>query len=120
MQAESSSLLNSEMVPDLYPFSNATDQEKFYQILQSLRCGVCQNQSLRDSIVPVALDLKSAIYQQVLANHSEQQIIEFVSARYGAVVLYDPPLLWQTSMLWFGPLLMLVIATFYLKCVLKK
>ena len=105
---------------DLYPFSNGTQQARFHKLLHSLRCGVCQNQSLSDSMAPVALDLRSAIYQQVLANRSEQQIIDFVSYRYGTAVLYEPPLMWQTAILWFGPLLMLVFAIIFLKRFLNK
>lgn len=74
-----------------------------------LRCLVCQNQSLADSHAPLALDLRQQIHQQLAQGRSEQQVVEFMVQRYGDFVLYEPPLNASTALLWFGPVLLLVV-----------
>jgi cytochrome c-type biogenesis protein CcmH len=113
-------MIDQASASDLYPFTHPGHHAIFYKLLHSLRCSVCQNQSLNDSMAPIALDLRSEIYKQVLNNHSEQQIIHFVTQRYGTTVLYEPPLQWQTILLWFGPLFFLLVAGIYLSKLLKK
>ncbi len=72
-----------------------------------LRCLVCQNQSLADSHAPLALDLRGQIREQLAQGRSEQQVVEFMVQRYGDFVLYEPPLNTSTSLLWFGPAMLL-------------
>lgn len=104
---------------DLYAFSDLQDQAKFTKIISELRCSVCQNQALGDSMAPLAVDLREQIYQKVQSKESEQQIIEFVSSRYGEFVLYRPPVQWDTAVLWFGPLMMLLLGFVILRSVFK-
>jgi len=105
---------NEDWIPDdtsldVYPFQDINQQILFSKIIHELRCSVCQNQNLSDSMAPLAVDLRNEIYQKVQANQSEQQIIEFVSSRYGEFALYNPPLQWNTAFLWVGPFVLLVI-----------
>jgi cytochrome c-type biogenesis protein CcmH len=97
---------------DLYTFTRPMDEALFIKLTHELRCSVCQNQYLADSMAPLAIDLMNEIYKKVRDQHSEQQIIEFVTSRYGEFVLYRPPLQWNTSLLWFGPILMLILGMF--------
>lgn len=99
----------SEQARDIYPFSDSNQHDLFTKVIHELRCSVCQNQNLSDSMAPLAIDLRNEIYQRVRLQHSESEIIEFISSRYGDFVLYNPPLHWNTAFLWFGPLLILVI-----------
>lgn len=100
---------------DIYPFMHAHEQNLFTKITQELRCSVCQNQNLTDSMAPVAVSLRQEIYQQVRSGNSEREIIEFVTSRYGDFVLYRPPLNWSTSFLWFGPFVILVVGLIVFK-----
>lgn len=103
---------NEAEVEDIYAFDNLKEQVLFNKIIQELRCTVCQNQNLADSMAPLALDLKGVIYQKIRSKqYSEQQIVEFVSQRYGHFVLYSPPLEWDTALLWSGPLLVLFLSS---------
>jgi cytochrome c-type biogenesis protein CcmH len=73
-----------------------------------LRCLVCQNQSLADSNAPLAVDLRNQVRDKMRAGMSDQQIVDFMVARYGDFVLFRPPFKLTTALLWLGPLLLLV------------
>ena len=81
---------------------------------QELRCLVCQNQTLADSNAPLALDLRRTIREQLAAGASEEEVIDFMVARYGDFVLYRPPLKASTLLLWAGPFLLLFAGAFLL------
>jgi cytochrome c-type biogenesis protein CcmH len=78
------------------------------KLSEELRCLVCQNQSLADSSADLAIDLKNQVREQIKQGASDQQVIDFMTARYGDFVLYRPPLKATTLLLWFGPGLLLV------------
>ncbi|HQY22930.1 MAG TPA: cytochrome c-type biogenesis protein CcmH [Gammaproteobacteria bacterium] len=105
---------------DIYPFSDPSQHELFTKVIHELRCSVCQNQNLSDSMAPLAVDLRNEIYQKVRTHHSESEILEFVTHRYGAFVLYNPPLHWNTAFLWFGPVLILVMGFFLFSKYVKR
>jgi len=73
-----------------------------------LRCLVCQNQSLADSNAPLAVDLRNQVRDKMRAGMSDQQIVDFMVARYGDFVLFRPPFKLATALLWLGPLLLLL------------
>jgi cytochrome c-type biogenesis protein CcmH len=73
-----------------------------------LRCLVCQNQTLADSNAPLAIDLRNQVREQLKAGKSEQDVIDFMVARYGDFVLYRPPLKASTLALWAGPFVILL------------
>ena len=83
-------------------------------LAQELRCLVCQNETLADSQAPLAADLRNQIREQLAAGKSEQDVVEFLVARYGDFVLYRPPLKASTVFLWTGPFLFLAIGAFVL------
>jgi cytochrome c-type biogenesis protein CcmH len=74
----------------------------------SLRCMVCQNQTLAESNAPLAADMRQQIRDQLRQGRSEQQVKEFFEQRYGAFVRYDPPFMASTWLLWLGPFVLLV------------
>jgi cytochrome c-type biogenesis protein CcmH len=78
------------------------------KLSEELRCLVCQNQSLADSSADLAIDLKNQVREQIKQGASDQQVIDFMTARYGDFVLYRPPLKATTLLLWFGPGLLLI------------
>jgi len=73
-----------------------------------LRCLVCQNQTLADSNAELAVDLRNQVREQVKAGRSDEQIIDYLVARYGDFVLYRPPVKMTTVLLWVGPFVLLV------------
>jgi len=79
-------------------------------MIAQLRCLVCQNQNLADSNADLAKDLRARTYQMISAGATDQEIVEFMIARYGDFVLYKPPLRWRTALLWLGPFAILLIA----------
>ena len=81
-------------------------------LAEQLRCLVCQNQSIAESNAELAVDLRREISEQIRAGRSDQDIIDFMVARYGDVVLYRPPVKPHTWLLWFGPALLAVGAFF--------
>lgn len=73
-----------------------------------LRCLVCQNQTLADSNAELAVDLRNQVRAQVKAGRSDEEIIEYLVARYGDFVLYRPPVKTTTVLLWAGPFVLLL------------
>ena len=74
----------------------------------SLRCMVCQNQTLAESNAPLAADMRQQIREQLRQGRSERQVKEFFEQRYGAFVRYDPPFMASTWLLWLGPFVLLL------------
>jgi cytochrome c-type biogenesis protein CcmH len=72
-----------------------------------LRCLVCQNQSIDDSDAELAGDLRVILRERLRAGDTDQQVIDYIVARYGSYVLLKPPLDSQTMLLWLGPVLAL-------------
>src|SRR5437879_1343659 len=70
---------------------------------KELRCMVCQNQSIDDSDAPLARDLRLLVRERLKGGDSDQQVMEFLVARYGDFVLLKPPFNWHTALLWLGP-----------------
>jgi len=101
-------------------FENKNLGERYYFLIEEIRCLVCQNQSLADSNAPLAQDLRNEIFKMIQANKSNIEIMEFLVERYGDFVLYRPPLKKNTWLLWFGPFLFLVIGFFVAVFVIKK
>jgi cytochrome c-type biogenesis protein CcmH len=83
-------------------------------LTQDLRCLVCQNQTIADSQAPLAIDLKNQVIEKIKQGSSDQEIVDYMVARYGDFVLYRPPLKATTLALWFGPAALLILALFVL------
>ena len=77
---------------------------------QELRCMVCQNQSIDDSEAPLAKDLRVLVRERLSAGDSDNQVIDFLVARYGEFVLLKPRFTMHTLLLWLAPLAVLAIA----------
>lgn len=105
---------------DLYPFAEASKQRQFNQLTQNLRCLVCQNENLADSTANLASDLREQIYHKVQAGESDQQIIHYLVKRYGQFVLYQPPVMKTTYILWFGPFILLLLGFIILFIAVRK
>ncbi len=85
-------------------------EKRVQKLSAELRCLVCQNQSLADSNADLAVDLRNQVREMMQAGQSDAQIREFMVARYGDFVLYDPPVKSATLLLWLGPFVLLIVA----------
>jgi cytochrome c-type biogenesis protein CcmH len=90
-------------------FHNPAEETRFLALTRTLRCVMCQNESLADSDAPIAHDLRREILESMRAGKSDRQIRDYLVARYGEFVLYSPRVEPATSMLWFGPPVILLI-----------
>ena len=103
-----STVLHSE--DTVYKFKDDLQEQRYQDLINELRCLVCQNQTLADSNAELAQDLRHEVYEMIVKGGSDDAIIEFLVNRYGDFVLYRPPLKQTTWVLWFGPLLMMIFA----------
>jgi cytochrome c-type biogenesis protein CcmH len=87
---------------------------------QELRCLVCQNQSIDDSDAPLARDLRILLRERLKSGDSDQQVLDYLVARYGEFVLLRPPFGWHTALLWLTPALLVVIAIIGLFAVARR
>jgi len=76
---------------------------------EKLRCLVCQNQTILESNADLAQDLRRQIREQIAAGKSDKDIVDYMVARYGDFVLYQPPVKSTTLLLWAGPALLVAI-----------
>ena len=86
---------------------DANLDRRVMNLAHELRCLVCQNETLADSQAPLAADLRNQIREQLAAGKSEREVVDFLVARYGDFVLYNPPFKASTALLWTGPFLFL-------------
>ena len=95
-------------------------EARMLQIASELRCLVCQNQTIADSHADLAQDLRRQVREMLAHGDSNQQILDYMTARYGDFVLYRPPLRASTALLWFGPGLLMVGGLAGLVLVLRR
>jgi cytochrome c-type biogenesis protein CcmH len=89
---------------------NADDpviEARLINLAEDLRCLVCQNESLAGSHAALAEDLRREIRAQMKAGKDDQEVVAYLTERYGDFVLYRPPFKPQTWLLWLGPVLFL-------------
>ena len=83
-------------------------EKRLMDLSKELRCLVCQNETLADSQAGLAEDLRREIREQIKAGKSDQEIISFLTQRYGQFILYRPRVTPTTYLLWFGPFVLLI------------
>jgi cytochrome c-type biogenesis protein CcmH len=100
--------------------ANPQLEVRMMDIAAELRCLVCQNQTVADSHSGLAEDLRQQIRQQLAAGASDDQVREFMTARYGDFVLYKPPFKATTALLWVGPGVLMALGLGALVTVLRR
>jgi len=95
-------------------------QARAVRLSETLRCLVCQNQTIADSNAELAVDLRRQVREQIAAGRSDDEIITYMTDRYGDFVLYRPPVKATTILLWGGPLLLLAIGAFALVRIMRE
>ena len=101
-------------------FEDPVMQSKYEQLISEIRCLVCQNQSIKDSNVFLAVDLRNEIRRLLEIGRSESEIKQFLVDRYGDFVLYQPPLNEKTFLIWFSPLLLLLAGGIIIIKIIRK
>lgn len=94
---------------ELLHFDNPAQEQRFQVLVEELRCPKCQNQNLADSNSTIATDLRDQVHLMVLRGDSDEQIVDYMVARYGEFVLYKPTQKPSTFLLWYGPFILLGI-----------
>ncbi len=97
---------------DTFQFVTEEQQQRFRQLSDELRCPMCQNTNLTGSTGGVAEDLRREIYRMIMEGLTDQEIEQFMFERYGDFIFYRPRLRADTFLLWFGPLIFLLIGGF--------
>jgi cytochrome c-type biogenesis protein CcmH len=95
---------------ETYDFSSTELEERYQQLSEELRCPKCQNQNIADSNAPIAQDLRKLLHQQLEAGASNEEILDYMVARYGEFVRYRPRFGGTTVFLWLAPILLLLAA----------
>jgi cytochrome c-type biogenesis protein CcmH len=90
-------------------------EKRVAKLSEELRCPICQSESLAGSNAELAADLRRQIREQVKAGKTDEEVVAFMTARYGDYIRYKPPLTWRTYLLWFGPFILLAggLVAFY-------
>jgi len=95
-------------------------EQRMVKLAEKLRCLVCQNESLASSRSDLAKDLRQEVREQMKKGMSDQEIIDYLVARYGDFVLFDPPMKRYTLLLWYGPFALLLIGIVGLVIQMRK
>jgi len=94
---------------EIYQFATPQLEARYQTLTEELRCLVCQNQNIADSHAELAQDLRRKVYEKLSAGESNEQIINYMTERYGDFVLYRPPFNVKTLILWLAPILTLLL-----------
>jgi len=98
---------------DLFEFHSGEVQQRATSLAKTLRCPQCQNQNLVESNAQAAKDLRLKVYTMANQGSSNQEIKDYLVARYGNIVLYQPPFNSTTALLWIFPALFLILFVLY-------
>ncbi len=90
------------------PLPDPALQERYWTLTHELRCVQCQNESIADSPVDIAAQLRREVRENLLAGQSDDQIRETMVSRYSEFILFKPRWSAKTALLWLAPLLMLL------------
>jgi cytochrome c-type biogenesis protein CcmH len=93
---------------EVHTFDSPEQEARYNQLIDELRCLVCQNQNLADSNAELAVDMRRKTYEMVREGRSKKEVADFMVERYGEFVLYRPPFNSNTLLLWIGPFVILI------------
>ena len=94
---------------DVYDFDTPEQEALFHALGKELRCPKCQNNNIADSNAGLAQDLRQKVYEMIKQGKSEKEIVDYMVARYGNFVTYNPPVTRSTFILWAGPALFILL-----------
>ena len=88
-------------------FSSPLNKARYQSLVEELRCPKCQNQNLADSGAGIAVDLRELVYRMIEQGKTDQEVVDYMVARYGTFVLYRPQHSTGKFLLWYGPFILL-------------
>ena len=95
-------------------FETEEQQSRYTQLIEDIRCPVCQGQSIGGSNSGLAKDLREKVREMILDGQSDPEIYSYMVERYGDFVVYKPPINIKTYLLWFAPLFILILSMIFL------
>jgi cytochrome c-type biogenesis protein CcmH len=95
-------------------------QARYVVLTHELRCMQCQNESIADSPVDLAADLRNQVREQLLAGKSDDEIRSWMAARYGDFILFRPRYSWRNAWLWGAPAALLLLGAVVCWRILRK
>ncbi|MFA1414659.1 cytochrome c-type biogenesis protein [Haemophilus influenzae] len=100
---------------DALNFSSPQQESDYHQLTQSLRCPQCQNNNIADSNATIAVDMRGKVFELLQEGKSKNDVVDYMVARYGNFVTYDPPITASTLVLWIAPLLLVLLGVVFLR-----
>ncbi len=101
-------LFSAQAGIEVHEFRDAATEATYKELINELRCLVCQNQNLADSDAALAKDLREQTFEMLQQGSDRQQVVDYMIDRYGDFVLYRPPVKSTTLLLWLGPFALLL------------
>jgi len=95
-------------------FETIDQQSRYTHLIENIRCPVCQGQSISGSNSGLAKDLRKKVREMILDGKSDADIYSYMVERYGDFVVYKPPLNIKTFLLWFAPLMIMILSLLFL------
>lgn len=99
---------------DALNFNSPQQESDYHQLTQSLRCPQCQNNNIADSNATIAVDMRGKVFELLQEGKSKNDVVDYMVARYGNFVTYDPPMTASTLVLWIAPLLLVLLGVVFL------
>ena len=99
---------------DALNFTSPQQESDYHQLTQSLRCPQCQNNNIADSNATIAVDMRGKVFELLQEGKSKNDVVDYMVARYGNFVTYDPPMTASTLVLWIAPLLLVFLGVVFL------
>ena len=99
---------------DALNFTSPQQESDYHQLTQSLRCPQCQNNNIADSNATIAVDMRGKVFELLQEGKSKNDVVDYMVARYGNFVTYDPPMTASTLILWIAPLLLVLLGVVFL------
>ena len=93
---------------------NKQQEMRARYISKNIRCMICQNQSIDESMAPLAKDLRILIRKKIQEGHTDKEIIEYLTNRYGDFILLKPPLKLSTLALWLFPFIFFILGIYFI------
>ncbi len=113
-------VMPAEARVEAYHFDDPTKEARYKQLIDELRCLVCQNQNLAASNAELAQDMRRLTYEMVSEGATNEEVVLFMVERYGDFVLYRPPFKTSTAVLWVGPFIILAIGVLALVVFVRR
>jgi cytochrome c-type biogenesis protein CcmH len=113
---------SAQVATDATPpqFSDVSEERRFHALVSELRCVMCQNQSLADSNAQIAHDLRREVLALMRQGKSDDEVKQFLVARYGEFVLYKPQVGTRTWLLWFGPAVLVLLGGIVIARIVRR